>query len=233
MADAISWMDPNNLGSAMSGLVGIGIIIFIFVALLFGVGVLYMSGLLKRRKYKIFLWEPRANNWEITQAKGENLPGGKESELFYGPFQTQKVLAIPGNAVRPGNQVYGYSKDRTDIHWIDADAFTLNDTEMRAEPALDPGMKITTLNLLVEEADRFQEKEKWKEFIWPMTTIAVAVIFGLVVMLGLGWVSDSNNKIAASNQAVAVALMNTTQALHAQASTIPTNPGISAGYTGR
>lgn len=200
-------LNPNELMGSLFGIISnAGIIIIILV----GAIALYFSGILKRRNYKVFLIEPRANDYQITVCPGDFEAGSKEFGVFFGAFKTIKTIAPPGKAIRPGNQILAFSKNRTDIHWITGDKFTVDDTQINAEPALDPGMKISTLSNMKKEIERHRTEEKWKEYLPQISFMIAAIIFLVAVVLVAQPIVAGMEKVSANLAAIDTDLKNMT-----------------------
>lgn len=222
-----------DVTSALSGLLGIGSILAIVMIGVLILGALYASGIIKNRKYNCFIAEPRANGTvQMFKAKGDHLKNSK-FEIFFGPFDTLKVQAPKGECIGPGNQIWGYCRQRNDITWIPWNNIQFDDTQLRAEPAIDPGMKVMVSQTLKEEFERYKVQDKWKEYLPLMSIVVAALIIVLPIMLGLGQIADKLGNTASSMDAASTALRlaietntNVTQA----ASTISSNyPGIPGG----
>lgn len=123
MTDALSWIDPNTLVSGAMGVLTVGVLLGGAVLIAAG---LWVSGILKRSRFTCFIWEARAGNYQVHVAKGDYMKGGK-FEVIFGPFDKMVVPAPPNSAIRPGNQIHGFSYQRNDIAWNDGPSITIND----------------------------------------------------------------------------------------------------------
>lgn len=231
MADLLTF----DYASAVSGLMGLGSILAIILIALLLAAALWYSGLLKSRKmrFTLFLNEPRANGtFRTLIAKGDYLPKDNDKfEVYYGPFDVViNQLSPKGECIGPDNQIHGYCKQRSDITWIPWNKINLDATQLSLEPLLDPGIRITLLTLLKEAHHRFQEQDKWKQYLPLMSIVVAALIIVLPIMLGLGQIADKLGITAGAMNGASAALTQAVNALQNSSTTaIPVKPGFPLG----
>lgn len=228
-SDLTNIVGGADVGSVVGGLFGIGTIVGIVLLVVLILGALVFFGVFKKRPYKIFVWEPRANDYEVTIGSGCFEKGGK-FETAFSPFDKLISAAPSGRAIRPGNQIHGFSKQRNDITWFEGDALKVNDTEIAAEPSLDPGMKVTVLNSMKDEFNRWQTQNNWIQALPWIAIVLACLIIIVPTMIGLGNVADSISKSAAANNHIGDAIMqflNQTNSSHA--GSYPVNPTVPRG----
>lgn len=216
MADLTNLVDLGGLASTLFPIVIIAM--FLIAILLIG-AVLYWGGMLKRYKYKVTIWEPRADG-SIKEVKGKGgyLKNGK-FEVAFGFNDKMVVIAPQGACIRPDNTIHGYSKQRNDIAWIHK--ITVKEESILLEPLNDPGIKVTIVNGMKDEVQRYKETSKWKEYIPIAGLIAAAIIIMLPVMMGLGSVADKFGQASLSCGASEVHIVYANE-------TIAAFPGIPA-----
>lgn len=218
-----------DVGSTLSGIMGIGTIIATLMIFIFAFAALYLSGILTPKKYTCLIVEPRSNGGaQVFQSRGRFTKNSK-FEIFFGPFDKLEVQAPKVSQIGYGNQIWGFSRQRNDITWIDGNSIFFDDKEIRAEPVIDPGMKITVLQTIKEEFERYKEKDKWQQYIPLISIVVAALIIILPVMLGLGQIADKLGVSASSIGAASESLRIAVEALGNQTTSTPIGPTYPGG----
>ena len=229
----------DELGAVFSPMlngIGGGIVWLLVAVVLVGfVALLFMSGLLVHRKYKVHLFMPRSGgDHELGEAWGRMLDKGRFG-IKYGMMGKEiEVQAPPENCIHYGNVLYGYSPSKDEIYWIPT--LSVDPSHLTAEPTASPALRITYANGVKAINDRFSLPNQLKEYAIVGTLLILGVAIGLGNYFGQQKVADSLHEVSASFGAVSAQLNNATiviqkAGLASTTTTTPTNPQTQVYYT--
>jgi len=228
----------DELGAVFSPMlngIGGGIVWLLVAVLLVGfVAVLYMSGILIHRKYKVHLFMPRSGgDHELGEARGRMLKNGRFGIKYGLTSKEIEVEAPPENCIHFGDVIYGYSPSKEEMYWIPV--VKIDTSHLTAEPTASPALRITYANGVKEINDRFSLPNQLKEYAIVGTLLILGVAIGLGNYFGQQKVADSMHEVSASFSAVSAQLNNATIVIQkagtTSTATVPTNPQTQVYYT--
>lgn len=191
MAMAFEFID-GALGAAASGLVWF----FLLGGLIVVGAVVFGTGMLEKWSHKCIIRIPRLNGFKTIVAKGRHLKNGKFMVMY--DWRTKVEVAAPKDEdTGEGNVVEGVSYTKNDIFWCKVG---IDNTQIKIEPALAPGMVIAVANTMKESAVRFTKPSILDKLGIPASIILGFVIFAIAVMFGMQMISKEFSLMAGQLQ---------------------------------
>jgi len=196
------------IGDAVGGLIGPFIWLIVLAVVGLGIGILYLSGIMTKRPYRIIELVPRANGLvDMIVAKARKLENNKgQAEIFYGAFSKRIVNVWKEDYVGINNTVWGTAINDKEMQWIDK----VNvDNEVKAHAAVTEGRQLNFAVGWQAAWDRFKNEKAWMQYLPLLSIIIAALLFGGGLFLAANMIKDSMNSYSASNAQIAQAISST------------------------
>ena len=173
----------------------------ILLGFLIGFLVLWRSGYLVKRPYRLVIKVPRANGtFKTLLAKGRYLKNGK-FEIQYAWNNSIQVNPPDEGVVKEGNVIEGLSKTRSEIVWLEDE--TIDEKNIGRTAVIPEAAQLAYASAFETDWERTHRANKWEKFAVPLSFLFGALLILAGIYMYGQMMSESNMAIAASNREVA------------------------------